>query len=138
MNRRAMVVHEPGEDGLAAARATADFVSGLQHRDLHPLLGECDGGGESIGPTAHHGRCAHATAPCPRSCFASAADQVTWIGIGPLGSHGCSLTASATFQVPRSITPSAASMTWYFCTLLAQGCDSAHTTMSSPGSNPAS
>ena len=33
------------------------------------------------------------------------------VGIGPLGSHGCSATASATFQVPRSITPRAASMT---------------------------
>ena len=37
--------------------------------------------------------------------------HVTCSGIGPLGSHGCSFTASATFQVPRSITPSAASMT---------------------------
>jgi hypothetical protein len=33
------------------------------------------------------------------------------VGIGPLGSHGCSATASVTFHVPRSITPSAASMT---------------------------
>ena len=32
-------------------------------------------------------------------------------GIGPFGSQGCSPTASATFQVPRSITPRAASIT---------------------------
>ena len=38
-------------------------------------------------------------------------DHVTSVGIGPLGSHGCSATASVTFQVPRSITPSAASIT---------------------------
>ena len=32
-------------------------------------------------------------------------------GMGPLGSHGCSATASATRQVPRSTTPRAASIT---------------------------
>ena len=37
---------------------------------------------------------------------------VTLVGMGPLGSQGCSVTASATFQVPRSITPSAASISW--------------------------
>src|SRR6201997_4635593 len=53
-------------------------------------------------PRRPHHRCAHA----PPSVAGRV--QVTFSGIGPLGSHGCSFTASATFQVPRSITPSAA------------------------------
>lgn len=63
-------------------------------------------------------RSAHVTAP---SAHVIALDrslggvtgrvQVTLSGIGPLGSHGCSAAASSTFQVPRSITPSAGSIT---------------------------
>ena len=102
-------MQQAGHDGLARAGAAADLVGRLQHRDLHTLFGEGDGGGEPVGPAANHQRGAHATAPNRPSVVGR--DHVTCNGIGPLGSHGCSSTASATFQVPRSITPSAASMT---------------------------
>ena len=113
MNRRAVVVQQAGHDRLAGAGAPADLVGGLEHGHLHAGLGQGDRGGEPVGPGADDGRGAHATAGYWRFRRRAwpASDQVTWVGIGPLGSHGCSLTASATFQVPRSITPRAASMT---------------------------
>jgi hypothetical protein len=50
---------------------------------------------------------ATATPPlCSCTAFRCGRVKVTFSGIGPLGSHGCSFTASATFEVPRSITPS--------------------------------
>ena len=66
-------------------------------------------GSAPVGPAADHHRSDHATAPNRPSVAGRV--HATCNGIGPLGSHGCSATASATFQVPRSITPSAASMT---------------------------
>jgi hypothetical protein len=70
-----------------------------------------DGGSEPIGPAAHHQWGAHATASDLSLGGVIGRVQVTFSGMGPLGSHGCCFTASATFQVPRSSTPSAASMT---------------------------
>ena len=103
-------MQQAGHDGLARASAAADLVGRLQHRDLHTLLREGDGGGEPVRPAAHHQRSlAHVVAPNRPSVVGRV--HVTCNGIGPLGSQGCSATASATFQVPRSITPSAASMT---------------------------
>ena len=109
MDRRAVVVQQAGHDRLAGARAAADLVGGLQHGHLHAGLGEGDRGGEPVGSGANHDRIGHATASNRPSVVGRV--HVTCGGIGPLGSHGCSLTASVTFQVPRSITPSAASMT---------------------------
>ena len=60
--------------------------------------------------------------------------KVTFSGIGPFGSHGCSVTVSATCQVPRSITPNAAIDHLVVLDLAWMGCDSTHTTISSPGS----
>src|SRR5690348_12379628 len=60
-------------------------------------------------------------------CRASAAlgcVQVTVSGIGPFGSHGCSLTQSRTSQVPRSTMPIAASMIIQSCVFLWIGWDS--------------
>ena len=102
----AIVEHQTREDVLAGANAAADPVGGLQHRDVDPLGGQGDGGGEPVGPGADHNRGTHCWRT-PARC------QVTLSGIGPLGSHGCSSTRSFTFQVPRSITPRAASITLY-------------------------
>ena len=71
-----------------------------------------------LGPPPTTRRGGHATTSFPScwsltACRAPARDQVTFSGIGPLGSHGCSATRSFTCQVPRSMTPSAASMTLY-------------------------
>ena len=109
VKRRAVVVQKAGHDGLARASAAADLVGRLQHRDLRTLFCEGDGGSEPVGPAPDHHRSCHATAPNRGS--AAGRVHVTCNGIGPLGSQGCSATASVTFQVPRSITPSAASMT---------------------------
>ena len=109
VKRRAVVVQQARHDGLARASAAADLVGRFQHRDLHTLFREGDGGSEPVGPAANDKRSGHATAPNRAS--AAGRVHVTCSGIGPLGSHGCSATASATFQLPRSITPSAASMT---------------------------
>ncbi len=121
MDGRTVVMHQAGHDGLAAAGTAAHLLGGLENGDLQSGFGQGDGGGEPIGPATNHDRglrCTfHASAPCSRSCPSRIrsrlppSDQVTCVGIGPLGSHGCSATASATFQVPRSSTPRAASMT---------------------------
>ena len=103
-------MQQAGQDGLARASAAADLVGGFEHRDLHTLLREGDGGGEPVGPAANHQRGVVTPPPRDRPSVVGRV-HVTCSGIGPLGSHGCSVTASATFQVPRSITPSAASMT---------------------------
>ncbi len=89
-----------------------DLVGGLQDGHPQTSLGEGDRGREAVWSGADDDRGAHATAVgAVFGVRLAASDQVTSVGIGPLGSHGCSATASATFQVPRSITPSAASMT---------------------------
>ena len=112
MDRRAVVVQQAWKNRLAGAGAPADLVGGFQHGHIHAGLGEGDRGGQAVGPGADDGRRAHATAGYGGvGSRLPASDHVTWVGIGPLGSHGCSLTASDTFQVPRSITPRAASMT---------------------------
>jgi len=96
-------------------RQSGRLLSSLQDsrfgRSTSPgeLFREGDGGGEPIGPAANHKRSGHATAPNQGSVAGRV--HVTCNGIGPLGSQGCSATASVTFQVPRSVTPSAASMT---------------------------
>ncbi len=97
-------MQQTGEDGLAAARAAADLVGGFQDGHRNALGGQADSGGEPVGPAPHH--------HCGTHASARRSDQLTLVGIGPLGSQGCSATASATFQVPRSITPSAASISW--------------------------
>jgi hypothetical protein len=102
-------VQHTGEDGFTRAGAAADLVGGLQNRNLHTLFREGDGGGEPVWSAANHECCGHASAPNRPS--AAGRVHVTSNGIGPLGSHGCSFTASVTFQVPRLVTPSAASMT---------------------------
>jgi Type I GTP cyclohydrolase folE2 len=89
--------------------AAADLIGRFQHRHLHTLFREGDGGSEPVGPAASHKRSGHATAPNRGSVEGRV--HVTCNGIGPLGSQGCSATASVTFQVPHSVTPSAASMT---------------------------
>lgn len=106
-------MEETGQDRLAAAGATAHLVGGLDDGDPHVLPGQQDGGGESVGPAAHHHGRTHAGVLTSEAVPSATcrADQVTWYGIGPSGSHGCAFTASATRQVPRSITPRAASMT---------------------------
>jgi hypothetical protein len=112
MDRRAVVVQQAWDDRLTSASAPADLLGGLQHGHIHAGLGEGDRGGQAVGPGADDDRRAHATAGYGGvGSRMPASDQVTLVGIGPLGSHGCSLTASDTFQVPRSITPRAASMT---------------------------
>ena len=58
-----MVVQQAREDRFAAAGATADVVGGLEHSDLHALGGQGDGGGEPVGPAAHHDCGTHASAP---------------------------------------------------------------------------
>ena len=58
-----MVVQQAGDDGFAAAGATADFVGGLEHGDLHAFGGQGEGGGEPVGPAAYHHCGAHASAP---------------------------------------------------------------------------
>ncbi len=76
-------------------------------------------GGQAVRPGPHDDRGGHASTPSRRTCPLCSTPCSTGalcdaheisVGIGPLGSQGCSATASATFQVPRSITPSAASM----------------------------
>jgi hypothetical protein len=107
------VRHPPSMDvalgGGDLGEAAADLVGCFQHRHLHTLFGEGDGGSEPVGSAANHKRSGHATAPNRGSVAGRV--HVTCSGIGPLGSQGCSFTASVTFQVPRSVTPSAASMT---------------------------
>ena len=63
MDRRAVVVQQAGQHGFAAAGATADLVGGLEHGDLHAFGGQGEGGGEPVGPAAHHHCGAHASAP---------------------------------------------------------------------------
>jgi hypothetical protein len=113
---RALVVQQSRQDGLARTGPATDLVGRLQHGHLDTFPGQGSGGGEPVGPTADHDRGAHVSNPSywEVACVGVAPrDHVTRVGIGPFGSHGCSFTASATFQVPRSITPRAASMTLY-------------------------
>src|SRR6478752_977807 len=74
MDRRAVVVQQAGNDRLAAARATPDFVGGLQNGDLEAGLGEGDPGGQAVRPGPHDDRVAHASPPTrsgPRSFLAA-------------------------------------------------------------------
>ena len=113
-----MVVQQAGDDRLAAAGATADLVGGLEHGDLHAFGGQGEAAASPLGPppttTAVLMPALRARVPASLRAAGSVpgSDQLTWVGMGPLGSHGCSATASATFQVPRSMTPSAASISW--------------------------
>ena len=121
VDRRAVVVQQAGNDRLAGAGAAADLVGGFQDGDLDAGLGKGDRGGQAVRPGPHDNCGASRQRPVIVILLAAdhrrasrdlaESDQVTSVGIGPLGSHGCSLTASVTFHVPRSITPSAASMT---------------------------
>ena len=86
-------------------RVPPPMVSALQHRDLDTGGSEGESGSEPVGPAADHDGVGHAlTLARTTGCGYSPAGvypglrQVTVCGIGPLGSHGCSLTASATFQ----------------------------------------
>ena len=58
-----MVVQQAGEDGFAAAGATADLVGGLEDGDRNTFGGQGYGGGEPVGPAAHH----HGGSSCQRS-----------------------------------------------------------------------
>src|ERR1700742_232316 len=112
---------QAGQDRFAAAGAAADLVVGFHHGHVEAGLCQGDRGGQAVGPGPHDGRGAHASTSwwwtCPLRLTAGAAAggcgavQVIWVGMGPSGSQGCAATASATCQVPRSITPSAASIT---------------------------
>ncbi len=128
-----VTVLEAADEIGGGTRSSEAILPGLLHDHcsaIHPMavgsqflagLGEPDRGGQAVRPGPHDNSCAHAKAPWSWSSssritdgfvrdLVPASDQVTSVGIGPLGSQGCSLTASPTFQVPRSITPSAASM----------------------------
>ncbi len=63
VDRRAVVVQQAGNDGFAAAGATADLVGGLEHGDLHAFGSQGEGGGEPVGPATYHHCGAHASAP---------------------------------------------------------------------------
>ena len=56
VDRRAVVVQQAGNDRLAGARATADFVGGFQDGDLEAGLGEGDRGGQAVRPGPHDDR----------------------------------------------------------------------------------
>ena len=58
-----MVVQQAGDDGFAAACATADFVGGFEDGDRNAPGGQGYGGGEPVGPAAHHDCGTHASAP---------------------------------------------------------------------------
>ena len=63
VDRRTVIVQQTGNDGLAAARAAADFVRGFQHGHLYARLGEGDGGGQPVRAAPHDGRGTHVSAP---------------------------------------------------------------------------
>ena len=116
--RRALVMDEARQRQLAAACPSAEAVGRLEHGHVDALGRQGQRGGEPVGPAADDHRGAHAVT----SAFSAACGvwltrsypglrYVTAVGIGPFGSHGCSLTASLTAQLPRSTTPTAASMT---------------------------
>ena len=112
MDRRAVVVQQAWK--IASLVRVPPPISSAASSTVTstPALARVDRGGQAVGPGADDDRRAHATAGYGGvGSRLPASDHVTWVGIGPLGSHGCSLTASDTFQVPRSITPRAASMT---------------------------
>ena len=58
--------------------------------------------------------------------------------MGPLGSQGCSATASATFQVPRSTTPERGVDQLVVLTAPPKASDSTQAITHSPGSKAAS
>ena len=102
----------PGTVSSLDAGAAADLVGRLEHRDLHALLREA-----RPRQRARWARCRRRpqwSSPPPAESAGRPPCRgvhVTCNGIGPLGSQGCSATASVTFQLPRSMTPRAASMT---------------------------
>jgi hypothetical protein len=55
-----VVVQQPRQERLPRPGPAADLVGGFQDRDLHTRLGQSSGGGEPIGPAAHHDPGAHA------------------------------------------------------------------------------
>ena len=56
VERRALVVEQPRQRQLAAARPAAERVGGLEHRDVDALGGEREGGSEPVGPAADDDR----------------------------------------------------------------------------------
>ena len=89
----------PGHGQLRGARAAADRVRALEHRDRPARLGERDRGGQPVGPGADDdGVQDHAVA---------GADEVTCTGTS--WSVGCRSTMSSTSTYPRSSSPVAAS-----------------------------
>ena len=109
---RAVVVQDAGHRELRGTRAAADAVRLLVDAYIVPLHREAHGGSEPIGPTADDRDLAHALLPAPASGSGVPLVmlQSTWCGIGPFGSQGCSATVCATLKRPRSITPTAGSI----------------------------
>ena len=110
MDRGAVIVHQPGDDHLRAARSAADFVARFEHGHVESGAGQPRRGGEPVRPTADDDRRGHDVTGCcapqitlGRRCRDGARPartypgsvHVTVCGIGPLGSHGCSLYASS-------------------------------------------
>ena len=56
---RAVVVEQPGKGQLGRPGPATGPVVGLQHGDLHPVLGEPDRGCQTVGPATDHDRGAH-------------------------------------------------------------------------------
>lgn len=57
-----MVVQPARQDRVAAAGTAADLIGGFEDGDRYAVLRQGDGGGQSVGPAAHHDCRAHAEA----------------------------------------------------------------------------
>ncbi len=135
MEAGAVVDEQPQPHRVARRGATADLVGGLEDGDVDAVARQGQAGSEPVGPAADHDGCGHGATRSlsgsgprwasprgrRRSGLVQARRQDTVSGMGPLGSQGCSLTASRTSHDPRSMTPRAASMTWYCCVFLWMG-----------------
>ncbi len=102
-----MVVQEPGNGELAAARAAADRLLGFEHGDADALAGERDRAGQPVGAGADDDCFAHAIAGWadrspPRRVTSTGKSQDS-------SSQGPRSSMSATSTQPSSTSPDAAS-----------------------------
>ncbi len=98
---------QQSRDGeFAGAGAAADGVGGLEDLDVDAVPGEVDRGSEPVGPAADHDCGGHGRTTRSVSCILASRVRTfepspssvhcTSNGMGPFGSHGCSLIASDT------------------------------------------
>ena len=59
VHRRAVVMHQTGQDHFDAAGTTTNGVVRLEDGDVEPRLGKTNSRGQPIGPTADNDGCAH-------------------------------------------------------------------------------